>query len=278
MGVTGWKYYNCAAIPTCAPHMEPDLSPIKDGSIWNIPGHPLLARWTTEFDCGIMTDWWYVIKDTPFDISALKAKRRYEINKGLKNFEVRPIVPGDYAADLYEVAIAAYETYPASYRPDVARETFIRETERWITYKSYGAFARETNELCGYVLLREEERYINFEVQKTIPAYERLGVNAALIYRILEDHTHFLVDGGYICDGSRSINHETAFQDYLEKYFGFRKAFCKLHIRYSKRIGAIVNLIYPFRGLLSRLGGSKMHKVSGLLKMEEIVRGQGKEK
>ena len=50
MDIQGWKYYNHAAIPTTPPHIEPDLTPIKDGTIWKIDGSPLLARWTTDFD------------------------------------------------------------------------------------------------------------------------------------------------------------------------------------------------------------------------------------
>ena len=48
-----WKYYNHAAIPTTAPHEEPNTVPISDNSIWKVRGGtPLLARWTTDFD------WW----------------------------------------------------------------------------------------------------------------------------------------------------------------------------------------------------------------------------
>lgn len=36
MQTDGWKYYNHAAIPTTAPHEEPNIIPIKDGSIWKI--------------------------------------------------------------------------------------------------------------------------------------------------------------------------------------------------------------------------------------------------
>jgi hypothetical protein len=68
--IDGWKYYNHAMIPTTAPHEIPDLTPIKSGSIWNRlrEGMPLLARWTSDFDCGYETEWWYCIKDSPFDI------------------------------------------------------------------------------------------------------------------------------------------------------------------------------------------------------------------
>lgn len=49
-------------------------------------GNPYFARWTDNFDCGYETEWWYCIKDEPFDISKINSKKRYEINKGKKNF------------------------------------------------------------------------------------------------------------------------------------------------------------------------------------------------
>lgn len=36
--IKGWKYYNHALISTCAPHELPDLSAIKDGSVWKKSG------------------------------------------------------------------------------------------------------------------------------------------------------------------------------------------------------------------------------------------------
>lgn len=126
MQIDGWKYYNHAAIPTTAPHEEPSMEPIDNGNIWKIDGgQPLLIRWTTDFDCGYETNWWYVIKNTPFDISRLKAKRRYEINKGNRNFVIKEIVPAEWCEEIYKVAVAAYETYPKSYRPCTEYNTFL---------------------------------------------------------------------------------------------------------------------------------------------------------
>ena len=34
LDVSGWTYYNHAAIPSCAPHETPPLAPLEDGSIW----------------------------------------------------------------------------------------------------------------------------------------------------------------------------------------------------------------------------------------------------
>ena len=52
-----------------------------------------------------------------------------------------------------------------------------------------------------------------------MPETEKLGINGAIVARILEDYTEKGQFSKYICDGARSIQHETAFQDYLEKYF-----------------------------------------------------------
>ena len=66
-----------------------------------------------------------MIKDTPFDINTLKAKRRYEINKGKKNFEIRIVDPIQYGEDLYQITIDAYAKYPRKYKPNIDKRQFI---------------------------------------------------------------------------------------------------------------------------------------------------------
>jgi len=272
MSIEGWKYYNHAAIPTTAPHEQVDLMPIQDGSIWNIKG-ALLARWISDFDCEEETNWWYVIKDTVFDISSIKSKRRYEINKGNKNFEVVRINPCDYKQELYEVTIEAYKSWPERYRPSVAYEDFMKSIDDWKQKEIFGAFNKPEGRLCGYAFLSPYAKYIDFNILRVRPECEKDAINAAIVYQILEYNKEFLENGGYICDGSRSIRHETAFQDYLEKYFGFRKAYCHLHIKYKTIIGLIIKLLYPFRNVLSKVDNiGIVHSINALLKMEEIKR------
>jgi len=212
-GMKDWKYYNHAMIPTTPPHETPDTSYIENGEIWKHPRKPLMAQWSSNFDCPEETDWWYIIKDEPFDVSS------------------------------------------------------------WKFYKIYGAFYKETGELCGYALLKKNGVYIDFTSLKTIPKFEKCGVNAALVSKILLDHTVFLSNGGYICDGSRNINHETAFQNYLEKYFKFRKAYCKLHIKYRPGVTFIINVAYFLRKVLLQFDKYHfIHLVNSVLKMEEISR------
>lgn len=279
MSIIGWKYYNHAALPTCAPHEVPDLSVIKNGEVWRsecLGGKALLARWTTDWDCGHKTNFWYIIKDTPFDISLLKKKRRYEINKGKKYFRVAEIDPLDYTQEIYAVQCAAYESYPKKYRPNITLAQVKNDLASWkssIT-KVYGAFDLETEILRGYIVLRKtHDKHISFSMLRVMPKYEANGVNAALISYMLEDHQDFLASGGYICDGARNILHETNFQDYLEKYFGFRKAYCRLHVLYNLKIRVLVSMLYPFRKILKAFDGiSLFHKINGFLFMESILR------
>ncbi len=278
MKIQGWKYYNHGAIPSTPPHEEPDLLPLEDESIWRIDGGtPLLARWTTDFDCGYETNWWYVIKDTPFDISQLKAKRRYVINKGKKNFYVKQINPLIYKEDLFEIQRDAYAVYPKKYRPEVNKESFLENLQQWSQFVVFGAFFRDTEKLVGYALMVESsDSCVDFKALKVKPDYEKYSVNAALVDGVLKDYQLFLTDGKFICDGSRNVNHETSFQDYLEKYFGFRKAYCKLHIVYNPKIEWIIKILFRFRKVLLKLDGIKLvHQINSVLRMEEIRRNEG---
>ena len=157
--------------------------------------------------------------DRPFDIAALKSKRRNEINKGLKNFDVRRVDPRDYAEDFYRVTAAAFAVYPAEYRPTVEHDSFIEGLEDMSRRIVYGAFSKETGALCAYAWLAREDGYLAFRVLKSDPAFERLGVNAATVHGIVTDCESDLRNGVYICDGERNILHQTAFPAYLEKVF-----------------------------------------------------------
>lgn len=271
--MSDWIYYNHAVIPKIAPHKSPDTKCIQDGSVWKIRGGgiPMLARWTTEFDCAYETSWWYVIKDAPFDISNLKAKRRCEINKGKKNFTVSRIKPSEYAADILKVHMEALSSWPKKYRPTVCKEKFVESITTWDAELVYGGFDNDTNELCGYALLHEHSQWLEFSMLRVIPSSEKRGINAAIVAGILEDNNSRLNKNFYINDGSRAVRHETAFQDYLEKYFGFRKAYCQLHILYRFPLNIVVKILYPLRDRFKDEGriGSL---ICSILKMEELQR------
>ena len=272
-----WKYYNHAMVPKgCEPNEVVDTSKLQDGTIWKAGGGtPLLARWTSDFDCGVETNWWYVIKDDEYDIRTLKAKRRYEITKARKNFEVRVIDPQDYCDAMIDIQIEKLKTYPEKYRPSLERSRW--DFKSWNgTY--FGAFRKDEDgvatELCGFSLLSCGKKQIYFSLQTVLPEKERDGINAALVDGILTHFQKELSSGMYICDGARNLYHETYFQDYLEKYFGFRKAYCKLHIVYRPCVRWVIPILYVFRNFFKRLDHiSVIHSINAVMRMEEISRG-----
>lgn len=282
MKIDGWKYYNHAAKPLCAPHEEPDVTPIENGSIWKMNGRPLLARWTTNFDCGYETGWWYCIKDDPFDISSLKSNRRYKINKGRKYFTIKTIDPLQAVDDLYYVFQKAMSSYPAKYRSMMSKEAFqkdmqiISKMKSKSEYEVFVAVSNETLKIEGYCLIPVTEQYASLAVQKVNPDYEKLQINAALVYGVLSHYADKLATGFYICDGERNVIHETAFQDYLVDYFGFRKAYCNLHTAYPFLMKILVEVLYPIRGVLRKIdNNSLLHQINGVLKIEECARTRG---
>jgi hypothetical protein len=279
--VCDWHYYNHSAIPSTAPHEVPNLECIADGSIWHIEEkRTFLARYTTNWDCGYETSWWYVIKDTAFDISALKTKRRYEITKALRFFDVKEINPVEHTDALAKVQETAFSAYPAKYRPTFNKDSFFKSIDVWRrqihegSLKFFAAFYKETNELAGYSYVNIYKSYLNFSVQKVNPVFEKYNVNAALVNGVLDAFKDKLSKDFYICDGSRAINHETHFQDYLEKYFGFRKAYCRLHLAYPPLCKFMITSLYPFRRFVALLGRrvGVLHHLSSILEMEKIAR------
>ncbi len=276
----GWKYYNHAMVSDVPPHIETDITEIENGDIWKRDGYPLFARWVSDFDCGFDTGWWYVIKDDEYDIQMLKAKRRYEINKGRKNFKVKIVNPQEYCAELFEVQSAAFSAYPSKYRPVSNYETFKNNIKSWdgVTFAAFSLIeeSKKNGILCGYAYVKPSERRINFISQKTCPSFEKYGVNAAIVDAILVYFNDEIKEGKkYISDGHKSVNHETAFQDYLEKYFGFRKAYCKLNIVYRPSVKWFIPILFGMRKALKRFDNiGLIHKINAVMKMEETRRQQ----
>ena len=91
--------------------------------------NPYFARWADNFDCGFDTGWWYCIKDEPFDISKINSKKRCEINKAKKNFDVHVIDPTEYVDEIAEVQKNAWKNYPEAYRPDINIELNFRSSK-----------------------------------------------------------------------------------------------------------------------------------------------------
>lgn len=269
----GWTYYNHAAVPTCAPHLDADTTPIETGAIWKMQGSPLLARWTTDFDCGYETNWWYMVRYGPFDVEQLSKSARKHIRQALKKCTVKRLEAAEYLDGLFDVYQAAFEKYEnADNQTD--QEAFLKSCrasmEEGCEY--WGGFDAETGTLIGYMCVYPFETHAELRTTKLDPAWLQLRVSDALYHGVL---THYLNEQGkrYVSSGSRNINHVTNTEDYKIHAFDYKRAYCKLHIAYNPKIRWIVKLLYPFRKLLLALDSiTKVHQVNAVLKMEELVR------
>ena len=83
-----------------------------------------------------------------------------------------------------------------------------------------------------YGIYEVHEDWVLQSVIKTNPDYLKCNTNAALVAFALE---RYFGDGfsiKYLTNGTKNVLHETNYHEYLMKYFGFRKAYCRLHIKY----------------------------------------------
>lgn len=230
---------------------------------------PILARYTEDFDCQRETAFWYVICDTEYDLQKLKAKRRNVIVNGIKNFDVHQISPVDYLNELYSVycnAQASYKRSPVSINR--FEQQFVNAPENRLYY---AAFHKLTGTLAAYAIVVDNGKYINLSSMKADPEYEKYKVNAGLLNQIMVDFNPRIKNGCYISDGARNISHETNFQDYLEKYFGFRKAYCSLHVIYNPKMRFLFSIVFKAKNILFVLDRINLiHQVNSVIKMDEM--------
>ena len=274
MQIEGWRYYNHAMIATGAPGEEANLEPLKNGDIWKGGKHVLFARWISDYDCDRPTQWWYCLKDNAYDITGLNSKKRYRITRGRKYFDVRVINENEMVQKLIDVEIKAFSEYPEEYRPNLNHDHLQKQIMNWDKnkHKVFGAFKSGTDELCGYSLINEFEKYCYFVQQKVDPDCEKNEINAALVDGILQYYDHRIQNGYPIVDGQRNLVHETAFQDYLCRIFGFRMAYCRLNVVYKRWVNAIVKILYPHKEFFKNKKGKLFHSLYSVLQMEEICR------
>jgi hypothetical protein len=291
--MSGWKYYNHALLPAVAPHEEADVQALNHPDVWHFDANgkrirPLFARWTSDFDCGYDTGWYHCILDKPFNINALKSSYRYEINRAIKDCDARVIDVNDYAEQMYEVYIADIKTYKNRIAvPD--KDAFCAHLRQWKEIV-FGVFPKGSDVLAGWNKIRVHPAELALISQKSKPEFQKMRINLALIYAVCEYFKEDLASGKYICDGERNVYHVSNFMLFLEKYFGFHKVYCKLHIKYNPYLNMFlrpaksphtyihtyIHTYYPFRKLIAKLPFTFARQLSVVLTMEEIVKKQEK--
>ena len=276
MDIKGWKYYNHAAIPATAPHENPDITPVENGDIWNIDGKtPLLARWTTEFDCGYETNWWYVVRQTPYSMEDVSSKERKSIRQAVKKCYVKKVQLKDHIQQLYDCYYSAFQNYE-----NIGKYGTYEQFEAWCvaeneTCDCWAGYDAESNRLIGYMTVLVYDDYAEIVTAKFMPEFLNRQVSDALYHNVLDFYLN-TCKKNYVSSGSRSISHITNTQQYKIRRFGYKKAYCRLHIAYNPKITILIKLVFPFRKILFAFDGIHLiHQLNAVLRMEEIHRSKG---
>ncbi len=245
----------------------------------------LLIRYTSDFDKYDESQWYYCIKDDAYSFETLKSKRKNVIRKALNNFDVLYVNPAEHVEEMQEIindANKGYQYQIAFQEYDVVKNKCKALSSRPET-KILGAFSKENGAMVGYLWIDFRGKCISMVEQHCIRAYEKKECNAALVNKLCEIfNSEYLECGYYICDGEKNILHETNFQQYLAKYFGFRKAYCRLNVVYRMPVNLGIKILYPlWKGL--KLGEVKsqnrlVNSFNAIMQTEQIVRTQGNEK
>lgn len=253
------------------------LSKEEEKALFQKHKKALLLRYTTDFDQTRTQNWFFCLKDTPYDFEGLKSKRKNVVRKGIQNFTIRQIKLSNYVEAFWTLTNDAYQGYE---NPNViTREAAMKKAVAIDAREDYfvlGAFCNDDGVLAGYVWCHVNGNWITISEQKAIRAYENRGVNAALCHSLCtlynEKYAHCI-----LCDGERNVLHKTAFQDYLIKYFGFRYAYCRLRVvlnpRYAIWIRLAMSTLPLYGWLLKRVNPKHYSKVEAVKKLYALSRG-----
>lgn len=233
------------------------------------------AQYITAFDIAERTEWWFTIKDDVYDLSKLNSKKRYEITKAHKYCRADEVNPIACMEELFNCYKESFTAYPERYRPkEISLEDFTKYIQTLHESKNNEFYATryiENEKLIGFLIINHKGKYIGLAQLKTNPAFEKYNCNASLIDFVLTKYNENLKQGNVVfTNGSRNIKHETNFNSYLEKYFGFRKVYAKLRVVYRFPLGIIVKLLKPFIKILKHTKNPFLYNIYCVLKMDSF--------
>ena len=261
-----WKRYNGALVPIRPPHIKTNA---KNLALLIKLENVFLARWVTDFDQKTETEFWYVICDKNLGINDYSINTRSKIRRGLKNCDVMKITKQEIIENAYEVYKNAFLKY-TTYSTCKSRINFTQEIELLgADWEFFGVYYK--GKLIAYCMCSLMDGTCNYSTIKFHPKYLKYYSSYALFYIM---NRYYLSERKlkYVNDGARNLVHMTNVQDFLISKFGFRKAYCKLHIEYSLLIRFFVTFLYPIRFVFHGFNNKFASKINSLLLQEKIRR------
>ena len=248
------------------PHMEKKLDEKQWHNLLKKGG--LFVRNTYDFDCKEETCFWYLIKDSFTPLEELPSKKRLKIKNALSLFDFQLVdkkVLYDNDSDKhYEESLALYH--------EKDKDGFLADFNYYLKQENsefWACFEKETHDFAGFAINYVSDNACDYKITCILPKYHANSfyTNYGLFYAMNE---HYLGEkhSRYVTDGSRTITEHSGIQDYLTQNFNFRKAYCRLELHYRWWMKIAVNLLYPFRNIIT------LPRIKAVLNMEAMQRGE----
>ena len=205
----------------------------------------------------------------------LDKKSRYEIRYGLKNCTAK-IISGQLLAEIgfhcYKSAMRRHaQTLPQG------ESIFKRAVLGYdinTAYEIWGVFVGDT--LAGYGTYQIIDNTVILEDAIFDPEFFKYRQTYALMHLATD---YYLNQKGflYLTTGMRSISHETQFQDFLIRNFGYRRAYCRLGLAYSWPFRILSNTIHRLEPVWQSIPFPKKikDKLKVIQKLQAVMLEQG---
>ena len=265
--MSGFYLYRKAWRFDGAPHEEPLLLENDWKALLKKGG--LLVRNTYNFDQEKESHFWYVIKDTFQGLDDFSSNERNKIRRAVKTLTFKKVSINLLKSEGWNILQATYEDYAVSDRTmdETVFLDYLSACEKQ-DFDYWGIFDQEKligfctvwiwlPDSCEYGLIGILPEYKH---NNTYPYY-------GLFYKMNE---YYLGEKKYryVTDGARSITEHSHIQDFLIQNFGFRKAYCQLAVHYQWWMKIVVNLLYPFRKIIT------LPRIKEILNLEAMQRGE----
>ena len=211
-----------------------------------------MVRNTYDFDQKEKSDFWYIIKDSFNGWAEHSSNERKKIRRALKCFVYKKVDRQLIVDEGFKIVKRVNDNYIVKDRmmnEDVFRELLKLWDEE--NNEFWGAFDIKDGSFAGFAVVRLFGAGCFYDMVTIYPEYKH---NTSYPYYgfFFKLNEYYLGEKhfDYVADGARSITEHSNIQPFLEHNFKFRKAYCKLKIRYKWWFGAIVKVLYPFRSLI----------------------------
>jgi len=262
------KLYKNVWVSEHAPHNTSKLTEEECNALFKQGGWAILD--ISDFDSSSETGFYAVIKDQFGDMEELTKKVRTKVRKALKTYEIRKATLDEmlrYGADIYYNAFAKYKVKSCS---PVSKET-LEERFRKVA---------ESDEYDAWIMFRIEDHapvaWSITHVFENMCEYETVKVDAAFLDSTYPSYglfftmnQHYLAERklSYVNAGWRSVTQHSNIQPFLIEQFNFRKAYCRMNMKYKFPLNVAVSLMFPLRKIMSN------SKIKTILSLEAFSRG-----